>query len=335
MRHILATHVLLICLLLTGGYAEQASAQDLHTYVDRDSVRAGDTLTLSLVLNRDQDYVSVRFPGVEAFEDGELHFLEREHHRVGGARDSVVYHLQFFGTDDLEIPGFQVELEDEAGEVSTLASNPVPLTFKSVLEEGEDQFRPMKPIFTFAASLLPWLLLTLLLLAVGFLIYRFYTRQPATELPAEPTPAPLPFNNPLHQLKEELEALSGDHSPLGTRNFEAFYIRLGDAMRRYIENVYKIRALEMTSGELLRSLREYPADHEVIESARRVLNEADMVKFARFEPDMQQAGKALEITWTFFEVVSRNDETMIEQLQAAHESKQHAGHSLRSSEEQQ
>lgn len=305
---------LILSLILLGT---SASAQQLHTYIDRDSVQVGDIVTYTLVLERDQEYRSVTFPGDEHFDDDDLRLLGRNRHSVSANRDSVVYRLQFFGVGDYQIPRHDVELTSQDGETTTLQSSPIPLIFKTVIAEGDDEFRPLKPIFFFAISIWPWVLAFLLLLAIGYLAHRWMSQR---ETKPEPPPPPqqIPFKNPLQVLKDRIDVLSGPDSPLADRNFKEFYVLLGDAIREYFEDVYMINALEMTSGEILRELRDYPAENEIISITRKVLYEADMVKFAKFEPDIPQAEQALATARQFLEVVSKTDKYRIEKLREDH-----------------
>jgi len=298
-------------------FSASGAAQELHTYIDRDSVQVGDIVTYTLVLERDRDYRTVTFPDEDQFDSDDLRFISRNRHSVSANRDSVVYHLQYFGVEDYQIPRFDVELTDQEGQTTAIQSNPITLLFKTILAEGDDEFRPLKPIFFFAISLWPWILAILLIVAIGYLIYRWMSLKEPKPEPAPP-PRQIPFTNPLQMLKERIDVLSGPDSPLTERNFKEFYVLLGDSIREYFEDVYKINALEMTSGEILRELRDYPAENEIITITRKVLYEADMVKFAKFEPDIPQAEQALVIAGQFLEVVSRTDKYRIEKLREEH-----------------
>lgn len=301
-------------------FSTSVTAQELHTYIDRDSVQVGDIITYILVLERDQDYRSVIFPDEEHFDDDDLRLLDKNHHSVSANKDSVVYHLQFFGVEDYQIPRYDLELTNQDGDTTTIQSNPIPLFFKTVIAEGDEEFRPLKPIFLFAASFWPWIIGFLLLAGIGYLIYRWMSHRETKPDPAPPRQ--IPFNNPLQILKERIDVLSGPDSPLAERNFKEFYVLLGDAIREYFEEVYRIKALEMTSREILRELRNYPAENEIISITRKVLFEADMVKFAKFEPDVPQAEQALVVARQFIEVVHKTDKYRIEKLREEHSQSQ-------------
>ncbi len=319
MQNTLIGSIVLLLFLISGP--GQAQGQELHTYVDRDSVRVGDVISYTLVVNTGDNFQSAVFPGEDKFEDEDLIFVNRQRHRLSANRDSVVYHLQFFGTEDYIIARMPVELANDADGDSTIYSTPVPLFFKTVIAEGDEEFRPLKPIFAFAADLWPWLLAIILLGLAGWLLYRYLQKREPKPEPKE-APEPIPFENPLLRLRDQLHTLSGENSPLNRRDFKEFYVLLGDAIREYFEHVYDINALEMTSGEIMKELREYPAEKEIISITRKVLNEADMVKFAKFEPDIPQANKALEVAFQFLEVVSETDKYRIEELRESHESQQ-------------
>ena len=309
-------------LLLLSGVVTNSIAQELHTYTDRDSVRAGEVINYTLVLNTSEEYGSANFPDESHFNENDLILINRERHRISAIRDSVVYTLQNFSTEDFQIPRMPVELTGGASRDTTLYSTPVPVFFKSIVAEGDDEFRPLKPIFDFAAAVWPWIIAALIFILAVWLIYRYLQKREVKEPKPSEEFIPVPFTNPMEKLEKDLHTLSGSDSPLNRRDFKEFYVLLGDAIRRYFEDVYNIDALEMTSGEIMRNLRDYPANKDVIKITRKVLNEADMVKFAKFEPDIPQAEKALKIAFQFVDVVSEVDESRIETLRKLHEQKE-------------
>jgi len=314
MRHYIITFFLLS--LLCTGFASSASGQDIHTYVSVDSIQVGDVFTYSLVLNRDREVGAIQFPDGSAFGD-EIELLNRERHRSAPLRDSLVYTLQFFGTSDQTIPRQEIILNSADGD-TILYSNPVPLFFKTVLSENEEEFKPFKPIFDFAALIWPYVLAIILLALAAWYLYRWYNsrkKETVTKIPEQP----VPFNNPLDELEEKLIKLASGILPANREEFEIFYISLGNAIRAYLERVYKIKALEMTSREILRAMQQYPADKEMIHTTRKVLNEADMVKFARFVPSTSQAKEALNLAQNFLETARKNDASIVSRMQKEHE----------------
>ena len=63
-----------------------------------------------------------------------------------------------------------------------------------------------------------------------------------------------------------------------------YHIAVSDTVRMYIENRYSINAMEMTSDEILRSLRLIIADVNIKTKLSALLVLSDMVKFAKEQP---------------------------------------------------
>ncbi len=279
--------------------AGQAHAQFVHTYVDTDSVRVGDLFTYTIVF--DGEYDSIIFPAESDFE-ADFDVISRQRFQLTSRRDSLVFTLQFFGTDDVTIDRKEIMITS-AGQDSTLFTVPVPLFFKTTLAEGDEEFRPIKPIFAFARNWWPLLFLLIILLLTAYLIYRWYmNREPEKE--ATPVSLPDPFRNPLDELKLAVDRLPPVNT-LDTRaDYELYYIKLGDSIRFYLKRVYNFPALEMTTREINESLHKELAPSEIIDITRKVLNEADLVKFANFHPDTEQAKSVLQKAKDFIETAS-------------------------------
>ena len=299
-----------VLLLFTG---HTVTAQQLDSYLTVDSLQVGDRFTYGLVLDRDRDYDNVIYPDSLDF-GADLELLSVKHYRPNPYTDSLVYHLQFFAMEDVMLPPLEVKLID-SGDTVRVATPQELITFYSALDG--DSFKPMKPIFAFAAVLWPWILGGALVLAVGYLLYRRFGKDSSS---SEPTPSykPKPFANPLKQLEQELHALKQDDTLREQRDFKTFYSRLGDAVRSYYEQLYNIPALESTTRELDRSLNQLMVDTELTRLTRELLREADMVKFAKYTPTLDEAYKALDKGEAFLEMARKIDGSRIQRLAQEH-----------------
>lgn len=127
----------------------------------------------------------------------------------------------------------------------------------------------------------PWLLAA----ALGALAWEAWRRwrarpvaQGGAAAPAEP---PVP---PEVAAERALEALAaeglwerGEHA--------AYYLRLTDILRAYLEARYREPATAMTSVEVARLIKDKHADLKAAGVVRELLQRADLVKFARIKPD--------------------------------------------------
>lgn len=289
----------LITILFLSTAAGPVCAQFIHTYTDTDSLRVGDVFEYTIVF--DGEFDSIIFPSEESFED-ELDVLSRQRYQLTSRRDSLVFILQFFGTEDLTIGRKEITYTS-AGKDSTIYTVPVPLFFKTLLAEGDEEFRPIKPIFAFARNWWPIILLILFLILAAFFLYRWYLNR-ASEKAVVKLPLPVPFKNPLDELKHSIYNLPQVSTLNAREDYEAYYIKLGDTIRYYLKRVYHFPAMEMTTREINESLQQELAPSEIITITRKVLNEADLVKFANFHPDTELAKSALQKAKDFIETAS-------------------------------
>ncbi|MGM0589373.1 MAG: hypothetical protein ACQETE_13205 [Bacteroidota bacterium] len=311
----------LLFVLLLGCFSGplSAQAQQLRDYLTVDSLRVGDSFTFAVTLNKDQLYDAVQFPDSSHFPS-DVEINQQKHYKITEYRDSVVYHLQFFGSEDTRLESLPVRLI-LASDTTTLYTTPAMLRFTSVLDaDDQGQFKPLKPIYQFARNWWPWLLGALILAGFsywGYLRSKKYEFQPREEpIPVKPPP---PFENPLEQLQQDLLSLKESDMLLTHKDFDAFYVALGDAIRTYLERVYSFPALESTTTEIIREMRNQAADNEMLAATRKVLQEADMVKFARFEPTMDQAFRALNKGEQFIQRARELDKQRIRAMERSHQ----------------
>lgn len=101
---------------------------------------------------------------------------------------------------------------------------------------------------------------------------------------------------PFERAIEDLKALEGK-TLKKQEEFKEYYSRLTDVVRRYLEEEAKIDALESTSEELLIKLQlrkdagTLDLDRSTLKSLRAVLQNADLVKFAKSLPEKYTANE--------------------------------------------
>ncbi len=297
-------------------------AQEVTNYAAVDSVEVGDTFNYSIVVHSGSNYDQIIFPDTAGFGEP-LQVLEQKRYKTGEQTDSLAYTLQFFGTENYTIPKLPVRFVQKE-DTTTLYVPPVPLDFKSTLQAENDSLMPLKPIFAFALNWWPYLLGLVLLLLVGFLLYKWYLKKKReSEQETQPVFEPQPFRDPLTELEENFQQLKAKKQELQrNREFKTFYIHLGDALRWYLERVYDIPALESTTRELIRDLHHKTAPEAIIRKTETILKEADMVKFARFTPTMEQVNGVFQQAEEFIEIARGRDRQRIEYLRTRHEKEQ-------------
>ena len=74
---------------------------------------------------------------------------------------------------------------------------------------------------------------------------------------------------------------------------KAYYMKLTDTLRTYLQGRYGFNAREMTSGEILDALHGLQDDEQARAELQEILGTADLVKFARYEVGLSEQERSL------------------------------------------
>lgn len=295
-----------------------SNAQQIHTLVDVDSVRVGDTINLSVVI--EGNYSLQEYPDADSFSD-DLELVNLQRFQAAANRDSLVYSLQFFGVEDFVIEPLEFGITTSETD-TTLRTNRVPIYFKSTLASEEEELRPLKPIFDFARSFWPYILGGLILILLGFAIVRYLKERAKRDTFMPESFQVQSFINPLEQLEKDIMHLQSGTSPSNREEFEKFYVQLADSIRLYLKRVYDFPALEMTTGEIITKLQRERASSDLVRDVKLVLRDADMVKFAKFNPASDQVSEAIQTGVDFLDTARAVDSNRVEYLEFLHNEEQ-------------
>jgi hypothetical protein len=233
---------------------------------------------------------------------------------VDAGRDSLVIRLQFFGTSDTLISPMAVRLTGM--DTMTLMTPALSIHFRSLVTDEAVELRPLKPIFAFARNWWPWLMGGIALLAAFWFLYRRWRNRPVTPSKTDPPPS-RPFVDPLDTLRRSLDLLD-PITPLDPIGFKTWYSELGDVLRRYVEDVHGIPALESTTAELRAAFRQRGLHTDLVKPFLMVSDAADMVKFAKFNPAASDADTAMRTARFFLEAAERLDRMRIHHMEQDH-----------------
>ena len=213
------------------------------------------------------------------------------------------YTLDILVSGDYPIPPLTIRFADERkdsehpGKEFEIRTDEVVISVKSLVE-GDPRLADIREIpgpVSFpeeGSSLLPYTILggVLLLAAAAAAIVRLKKRRLEERARLA------------HEIAmEELEALLG-MDLIGKGRISEFYFHLSGALRRYIENRFRLRAPERTTEEFLREI----AQATIIEESHKTLlrdflERADLVKFARLEPPRQEIEKSFDFARDFIQ----------------------------------
>ena len=134
-------------------------------------------------------------------------------------------------------------------------------------------------------ALLVWLLVWLI---------RHYLRNRQ----AEPRVAPA---LPPHVVANKALVELGHRKLWQTGKFKAYYTALSSILRTYISGRWNVGALEMTTDEIIVALRDVEMPRDSLTNLIAILRTADMVKFAKAEPEAEENDENLHHALYFVE----------------------------------
>jgi hypothetical protein len=134
--------------------------------------------------------------------------------------------------------------------------------------------------------ILYWFLAAIAIAAAFYLLVRYRDDKPIIRrIKIEPK---VPAHVRAISEIEDLRQSGGPHS----EDAKAYYTRLTDILREYINDRFGFNATEMTSYEILEHLEENQ-DKESLNELRDLLSTSDMVKFAKFKPMLNENDRNL------------------------------------------
>lgn len=271
-----------LILFLSGNSFAQLNAEVI-TAVDSTQVKIGEQINLTLQVKTDSLSMvefapEPLFLPFEIIEESPIDTLRSQQHYLYTKRyallqfDSGAYWIP---PQKIVVDGFSKFSDSIAIEVATVKVDTVqqPLFDIKPIQTVERSYNHL-----IKNSLL--LFVFCLLLALLFLLNKQYKKKKAALLEEIP-----PFDRAI----QELKALENE-LPEAQEEYKEYYSKLTDVVRRYLEEEADIDALESTSDELLDKLElrrdagKLDLSLATLNNLKKVLQNADLVKFARSAP---------------------------------------------------
>ena len=296
-------HLLLFLLLST---AIPATAQiKVQAYTDTNGITIGDHVTLTISAENPGNGF-VLFPAPDEIAQGNIEVISQTQDTTMDDNGKVLKINQrsiitsFTEGVDTIGPlvvrvqtGRDTAMEALWTEPLLLAVNTVEVDTNQAIKDIEDVMRiPL----TFK-EILPWLLLALALVAIGvgvwFLVRYLKKRKNNVTEPAKP--AIPPDTLALEQLEQlRVEGLWKQG------RVKDYHTNLTDILRQYLYNQYDIDAAEMTSDQITDACAETPdISAEQNDNLRQILQTADLVKFAKAEPQPWEHDRSMSLSVDF------------------------------------
>ena len=198
--------------------------------------------------------------------------------------------VTLWAPDEYETPPLAIHYRYAGGELRPVPVPPLSITVASVLAEDDLEKRDLKP----QASLprppaWPWLVAGVVIAGLLFFAGRWlWQRLRRSQGEAVEPVMPVDDRLPEEIAYGELDRIATLDLPVQDE-FKRHYTLVADCVRVYLEGIYRIPAMDRTTGEVIARLHGSRVDGGIVPLLRTLLEDADLVKFARFRPTLDQA----------------------------------------------
>jgi hypothetical protein len=285
-----------LLITLTLLVATQAHADDgvqVTLTPDRGELAVGDPVQLTLEVHHPAGY-QVIIPKLEPLW-GEFEVRGQSRANTvanddGSETTRQIIEVTLFNLGDFQTPELPLTISDGAGQVSEELVPSTQLTVSPTLAEGDTELRDIKPQAGLAVpSVLPWIagaLLVVVLIAVaGWWAHRRKQGKPFG-------PAPAVDNRPPWQVAYDELARIESLGLLEQGRFKKYYTLVTDCLRTYLENQFHLRVFDRTTTELKPILQQSDLAQEHTRRLLGLFIDSDLVKFAKFTPNVETARQA-------------------------------------------
>jgi len=275
--HFLPTLIILLCSI-------QLKAQEVSAVIDRDTIKIGEQIKYTITAKVEPEDVIVfpegqTFTPLEMVEAFKIDTTQLEPLKIL----SKTYALTKFDSGSYLIGQQTLKLNDDF-----LQTDSIRIKVNDVAVDTTKQ--KLFPIKTYIdiekpfeiSSWVWWIILGILaIVGIAYAILKFKNKKDKKKRRIPP------YQKALQSLQEL------DNSKLiENRNLKEYYSQLTEISRRYLEEKVEIRALEYTSNELVyeleqrRQTQNLNINEELIADFKKVLQRADLAKFAKSAPDV-------------------------------------------------
>lgn len=289
-----------LSLLIAAGIRVPAAAdQGASAAVSAEPNKAtiGDHIRLTVHLTH-PDSFSLQLPSAK--KQGEFLVLDQNLKsgppKSGTVEEDLMLTLVTFSTGTVTIPPMTFSLNSVKHQLIPVTTPAIPIQVESVLDKHKDRrdIQDIKGQIGYFDPL-PWILGLLVAAALGLILWlatRKKTLGSTTPRPsAPPRPAEIVAREALTDLKNRGLIEQG--------RVKEFYVELSDIMRRYLQGRYGLSCLDMTTSEIIRELKVFPLAPTDFGSLRSLLQDCDLVKFAKFVPAPEESAGHLSAAFGF------------------------------------
>jgi hypothetical protein len=254
--------------------------------VDTSDYLIGDRINYSLKIIADKNVYPIR----PFFRDSLKHvdILQEFDPITSESEAEKIFEYKFiltrFDSADVMFPEIKVDYRiDGDTTLQSILSNTVSFSVHRIVVSQEEDIKDIKPPVRIPIDwwmIAMWILIGLILIAVLVYLYKKYFKKKPVEKIVQPKKIKIPAHLAALSKLDKLES-----EQLWQKGFvKDYHSGITAIIREYFEKRFGLPALEMTTSESLKDLAKHPESAGVLNITEKFLNNADLVKFAKYQP---------------------------------------------------
>jgi hypothetical protein len=218
---------------------------------------------------------------------------------IEGKKITQVMTITSFDSGQWEIPQLELKVDKQSYYTDTLLIDVGFVPF-----DREADYRDIKNIIEVNnpnTRYIPWVIAAAVLISLALLVYVLRKRRPADlEEKAE-----IPKLSPYDEAMQALAALRMKGLPQNGQ-VKWYYTELNDILRVFVSRKLSIATMERTNEELIMKLRELNLSRDSFSQLAQALRMSDYVKFAKYQPGVEDNEKNYEIIHSAIQILNNN-----------------------------
>jgi hypothetical protein len=282
MVKIFKTYFVLSILLTLKLFAQSVS---VLASVDSSDYLVGDFINYTLEVRADKNiqitipFIRDSLKKVEIIK--ELEPLSKEENNIKSTTFGFI--LSYYDSASITIPPIAIRYKTSGdNQEKIVLSNPVTFNVRKVKVQQQAEIKDVKKPIKIP---LDWKLIILIafiiIIVLGVAVY-FYLRYKKKK-------AEQPVKKKIIRIPAHVRALTALNNLEGEQlwqkgKIKEYHSNITGIIRGYFEERFNLPALELTTGEQMQQLKQVSAAENILETTNQFLSNADLVKFAKFNP---------------------------------------------------
>lgn len=193
------------------------------------------------------------------------------------------YSISYYDSAEITIPPIAVRYKVQgSNEEKVILSNPVTFTVHTMQVEQQADIKDVKEPLTIPLDWIFILLIAfivLIIVAASYYLYRRYKKKKAEQ----------PVIKKIIRIPAHVRALTAldnlEREQLWQKGrVKEYHSNITGIIRGYFEERFNLPALELSTSEQMQQLKRVPSAENILNTTNEFLNNADLVKFAKFIP---------------------------------------------------